>query len=109
MKAYNKLVRDKIPEIINQNGGKCEMKTLDQSRYFSELRAKLKEEINEYLETKNDKEAIEELSDILEVIYSLSEVHGKGFEDIEELRQKKFNERGGFKKKIYLINVEDRK
>jgi len=109
MKVYNKLVRDKIPEIINQNGELCEIKTLDKSRYFSELRVKLKEEFNEYLEAKNDVEAIEELSDVLEVIHSLSEIHGKGFEDVEKVRQKKFNERGGFKKKIYLTNVDDRK
>lgn len=53
MRAYNKLVRDKIPEIINQNGQICEIITLDQSSYYSELRIKLKEELNEYLETEN--------------------------------------------------------
>ncbi|MGN7410192.1 nucleoside triphosphate pyrophosphohydrolase [Sporosarcina sp. SAFN-010] len=109
MRTYNKLVRDKIPEIINQNGEICEIQTLDQSKYYSELRIKLKEELNEYLETKNDEEAIEELSDILEVIYSLSKIHGKGFKDVEEVRQKKFYERGGFEKKLYLMNVGDDK
>ncbi|MEW9674622.1 phosphoribosyl-ATP pyrophosphohydrolase [Lentibacillus sp. L22] len=85
------------------------MKTLEQSKYFSELKKKLKEELNEYLETKNDEEAIEELSDVLEVIHSLSEIHGKGFKDVEEARQKKFNERGGFKEKVYLVAVDDSK
>lgn len=109
MNTYNKLVRDKIPEIIKRNGQLCKSKKLDQAAYYRELRTKFKEELNEYLNTENDQEAMEELSDVLEVIHALSEIHGKGFEDVEEVRQKKFNERGGFNERIYLITVDDNK
>lgn len=107
MNTYNKLVRDKIPEIIRRNGQLCKVKRLDQSEYHSELRKKLKEELNEYLETESNGEAIEELADMLEIIHSLSEIHGRGFKDVEEVRRKKVEERGGFKEKIYLVDVED--
>lgn len=107
MPAYNKLVRDKIPELIERNGETCKVKMLDKSTYFQELKTKLKEEVNEYLQAENDVEAIEELSDVLEIIHSLSTIHGEGFKDIEAARKKKFVERGGFKEKVYLIEVDD--
>ncbi|WP_112182499.1 nucleoside triphosphate pyrophosphohydrolase [Paraliobacillus zengyii] len=107
MKTYNKLVRDKIPDLISRNGQMCKVKKLDQVEYYRELRTKLKEELNEYLETENDEEAIEELSDVLEIIHALSKIHGKEFKDIERIRQKKLEERGGFNEQIYLINVEE--
>lgn len=104
MIIYNKLVRDKIPNIIEQNGETCHFKTLNQVTFTIELQRKLKEEVNEYLESKNGREAMEELADILEVIHSLAETHDKSFEDIEKLRQLKLKERGGFKEKYYLIS-----
>lgn len=107
MREYNKLVRDKIPEIIERKGQRYTTKKLDTSSFIQELKAKFKEEITEYLATENDNDAIEELADILEIIHSLSRVHGGNFNDIEAARQKKFIERGGFTEKIYLINVED--
>lgn len=107
MRTYNKLVRDNIPGIIKQNGQKCIVKKLDQPTYEKELRSKLKEEVNEYLEAENDIEAIEELSDVLEIIHSLAEIHGKNFNDIEMARQKKFNARGGFKEKWYLVEADE--
>ena len=107
MRGYNKLVRDKIPEIIKNNGEKGIFKELDNQEYVQELRQKLLEETEEYMRAKNDTDAIEELSDVLEVIRSLSKTHGKSLQDVEEMRQKKFSERGGFEKKVYLIEVED--
>lgn len=109
MKTYNKLVRDKIPEVIRKNGQTCNIEKLDQTAYTIELKSKLKEELIEYLETEEDEEAIEELSDILEIIHSLSEIHGKKFKDVEEARQKKLNDRGGFNERIYLIDVDESK
>ena len=65
MKIYNKLVRDKIPEIINSDNGVAITRTLHDVEYLNELNKKLQEEVKEYLEADN----IEELADIVEVIY----------------------------------------
>ncbi|MFC7392898.1 phosphoribosyl-ATP pyrophosphohydrolase [Scopulibacillus cellulosilyticus] len=105
MPIYNKLVRDKIPKIIQENGETCKIIKLDPSTYFQKLKVKLKEELNEYLQAENDEDSVKELADILEIIYSLSVIHGKGFEEIEAARQKKLIERGGFKEKIFLIEI----
>lgn len=107
MRTYNKLVRDKIPELIERNGEKCHFKKLDKRVYIKELRKKFLEELNEYLQAKSDTEAIEELSDVLEVMYALSNIHGKCIKDVEEVRQNKFIERGGFDEMVYLMAVED--
>jgi predicted house-cleaning noncanonical NTP pyrophosphatase (MazG superfamily) len=107
MTKYNKLVRDKIPEIIEKKGKKYTTKKLDTSSYIQELKVKFNEELNEYMESENDADSIEELADVLEIIHSLAIIHGKSFNDVEATRQKKFIERGGFTEKIYLIEVED--
>lgn len=107
MPAYHKLVRDKIPEIIERNGETCKVKRLDQSTYLQELKTKLKEEVHEYLQAENDESAVEELSDVLEIIHALSAIHGKGFRAVEAARKKKFTERGGFQEKVYLIEVDN--
>jgi predicted house-cleaning noncanonical NTP pyrophosphatase (MazG superfamily) len=107
MQTYNKLVRDKIPEMIEKNGEKCRFKKLDKQMYIKELREKFLEELNEYLQAKNDVEAIEELSDVLEIIHSLSKIHGKTIQDVEEVRRKKYLERGGFDEMLYLIEVDE--
>jgi predicted house-cleaning noncanonical NTP pyrophosphatase (MazG superfamily) len=65
------------------------------------------EELEEYLHVDNDKYAIEELADLLEIIHALAECHGATIDTVEEVRQKKAEKRGGFKEKIFLIEVED--
>lgn len=107
MQTYNKLVRDKIPEMIERNGEKCKFKKLDKEIYIKELRKKFIEEMNEYLQSKNNIEAIEELGDVLEIIHSLSKIHGKSIEDVEKARQQKLLDRGGFNHMLYLIEVEN--
>ncbi|WP_436371771.1 nucleoside triphosphate pyrophosphohydrolase [Cytobacillus sp. BC1816] len=107
MPAYNKLVRDRIPEIIAETGKNYSTRILDQSEFIQELKKKSIEELDEYLNANNDEEAIEELSDLLEVVHALAETHGASIEKVEELRRHKAKERGGFKEKILLIDVED--
>ncbi|MGG0717045.1 nucleoside triphosphate pyrophosphohydrolase [Robertmurraya massiliosenegalensis] len=107
MPVYNKLVRDKIPEIIKSAGKECRTKELIEFEYIKELKIKLIEEVNEYQEAETDEQAIEELADILEIIHSLTTVHGGDFATLDAIRMKKFNERGGFQKKILLIDVDD--
>ncbi|MCS0653426.1 nucleoside triphosphate pyrophosphohydrolase [Cytobacillus firmus] len=107
MPAYNKLVRDRIPEIIEGTGKRYSSKTLNKSEFIKELRRKSLEELEEYMSAGNNEEALEELADLLEIIHALAETHGASIEKVEELRKQKAEERGGFKEKILLIEVED--
>lgn len=99
---YNKLVRDKIPQIIEDNGGKAEIRILSDVEYGRYLEAKLDEEIGEY---HCDKTA-EELADILEVVYALAASQGISQTQLRKIYEKKHHERGGFDEKILLISSE---
>ncbi|MCS0789943.1 nucleoside triphosphate pyrophosphohydrolase [Cytobacillus firmus] len=107
MPTYNKLVRDRIPEIIAQTGKNYSSRILDQSEYVKELKKKSLEELEEYINANNNDEALEELADLLEVIHSLAEFHGASIEKVEELRKQKAEKRGGFNEKIFLIEVKE--
>ncbi|MCM3093044.1 MULTISPECIES: nucleoside triphosphate pyrophosphohydrolase [unclassified Cytobacillus] len=107
MPTYNKLVRDQIPEIIEKTGKKFSTRILDDNEYIKELKKKGFEELQEYVETNNNEDAIEELADVLEIIHALAEYHGASIEEVEEVRKQKAEKRGGFKEKIFLIEVED--
>lgn len=103
MPIHNKLVRDKILEIIKNNGQKSTHKILNDEDYAKELANKLSEEVEEYKTDKNT----DELADILEVIYALAGLHDCTPEQLEEIRAEKAQKRGGFNEKIFLIEVED--
>ena len=99
--TYNKLVRDKIPEIISATGKIFHTKILSGDEYNKMLDEKLQEELQEYLESKD----VEELADILEVIYAITESKGVSIKDLEKMRNDKARKRGAFKSKILLIDV----
>jgi predicted house-cleaning noncanonical NTP pyrophosphatase (MazG superfamily) len=105
--VYNKLVRDRIPEIIESSKKKFSTRILNEEEYYEELKKKSFEELEEYVNTKNDDDAIEELADVLEIIHALAECHGASIDKVEEVRKQKALKRGGFGEKIYLIEVED--
>lgn len=96
---YNKLVRDRIPEIICQKGGECSTRILSDEEYKDALDKKLGEELAEYL----DSHSPEELADLLEVIYACAARQGLCQADLERIRADKAEKRGGFAKKILLI------
>ena len=102
MKVYNKLVRDKIPEIIEADGKACKTRILSDEEYIASLEAKLNEEVAEYQADKN----LEEMADVLEVLQAICIARGYSLEELEALRAKKANERGGFAGKIFLEYVE---
>lgn len=107
MPKYNKLVRDYIPQIINRQGLAFKIRVLSEEDYEKAVIKKLAEEIEEFREAVTPKNAVEELADILELIHAAAELNGSSFEEVEEVRVKKAEKRGGFKDRILLIEVED--
>lgn len=107
MPKYNKLVRDRIPEILESTGKNFSTRILDNEEYIEELKKKSFEELEEYVKAQTDEEAIEELADILEILHALPKVHGSTIRKVDEIRKSKAEERGGFRGKVFLIEVED--
>lgn len=103
-RIYNKLVRDKIPNIIEEKGETPVIKTLDAIEYKKELEKKLYEEYKEVIEA-NGEEYIEELADMLEVIRTLAKLENKSLDDVILIADKKKEKRGAFDKKIFLEKV----
>ena len=100
--VYNKLVRDKIPEIIESQGQKANIRILDPQEYTHHLEQKLDEEVGEYHKERN----LEELADILEVVYALAEAIGCSREELLTVYEKKHTSRGGFRDRVFLISKE---
>lgn len=103
MKVHNKLVRDKIPQIIEASGKKPVCHILTEEQYLKELDRKLNEEVAEYQADKS----LEEMADVLEVLYAICEARGHSVEQLEVKRAAKAEARGGFKERIYLERVEE--
>ncbi len=95
---YNKLVRDRIIEIIERKGEKASYHTATDEEYRQKLNEKLREEVDEFLESENK----EEMADIFEVITSLLKLSGWSLEEIVSLQKEKCEKRGGFDKRIIL-------
>ena len=103
IKTYNKLVRDLIPDIIEKSGKACRTRILSGDEYLKMLDAKLDEELREYHQDQN----LEELADLLELIRAITVARGYTVEELEKTRAAKAKSRGGFDKKIFLIDVAD--
>jgi predicted house-cleaning noncanonical NTP pyrophosphatase (MazG superfamily) len=102
-KKYDKLIRDKIPEIIEASGSKAVIEVLDNDSYHKYLNIKLAEEFKEYQESGS----IEELADLVEVVYALLDCMGMSREQFEAIRSSKNIDRGAFKKMLLLKEVID--
>ena len=98
---YNKLVRDRIPEIIEFSGKTCTLEILSDDEYLHMIDAKLDEELAEYHKDQN----IEELADLLEVVHAATKARGYSIEQLEAVRAEKAAKRGAFDKKILLKEV----
>lgn len=105
MKLYNKLIRDKIPHIIEAEGKLADCKVLSDDDYKKMLDSKLGEELNEYLSA-NEDEQVAELADLVEVIYGILASKGVSVEEFEKVRLAKLEDRGGFKEKLLLVSIE---
>lgn len=104
-KIYNKLVRDRIPEIIENDGEIPFVRTLNDSEFKRELERKLLEEYNEVLSAGNREERLEELADMLEIITALSLMENSNLETVISIMEEKRKKKGGFSKNIF---TEDR-
>ena len=103
MIEYDKLIRDRIPEIIERSGKKCFVEVMDDETYIDYLDRKLNEELAEYQADKS----LEELADLLEVIYAVAAARGCSVDELESLRKEKAEKRGGFEKRLRLTGVTE--
>ena len=103
IREYHKLVRDEIPRIIAESGKRCEVTVLSPAEYLAMVDRKLREELDEYLESGSP----EELADLLEVIRAAALSRGSSIGQVEEIRARKAAQRGGFEKRICLEKVWD--
>lgn len=101
-KVFNKLVRDKIPDIIKSNGENSITRVLEDEYYRKELYKKLLEETNEVIKSQNVEETLEELADVLEVLKSIAELENKSLNDVIKIAEQKRLKRGGFEERIFL-------
>lgn len=107
MPTYNKLVRDRILEIIENNGKTFTTRILDEKEYIEEISKKIQEELLEYLEVESKEHKVEELADLLELVNALAQYEGVTLEDVENVRKQKAEKRGGFRERIFLVEVHD--
>jgi Uncharacterized conserved protein len=101
---YNKLIRDRIPEIIEKSGKSCIVETLNDEAFFDKLIEKLKEEMSEFIaeaENQDDENAIKELADLEEVILALVKAIGVSRESFERIREAKKLKTEGLKENCY--------
>ena len=101
VKKHYKAIRDNIPELIRSEGRDCSVTTLSDTEFLVEIEKKLSEELTEYLHSKN----IDELADLLEVIYRVAELKGYTKEELEYLRIGKNKKNGGFQKNLFLLEI----
>ena len=102
--TYNKLVRDKIPQNIdNIEGRKATWRVMDNREYMQELNKKLLEESNEFIE----ENSVEELADVMEVIEAIMKAQNIKWEDVRKIQDNKRAKKGSFNDKIYLEYVEE--
>ena len=104
--TYNKLVRDRIPEIIDSEPGrKSQYRILDDDEYLIQLNKKIIEESNEFIE----ENSIEELGDLMEVINAIMKLKGYSMEEVIKVMKAKADKKGAFNEKIYLEYVDEDK
>jgi len=102
-KQYNKLIRDRIPEVLDAAGKEYKLRKLKDKEFLDYLNKKLTEEYNEYLESGQ----VEELADIIEVICAIAEHKKVSVKELEKIRLDKSKKRGTFEKRLLLIEADE--
>lgn len=96
-----KLIRDKIPEILQMEGKTIQIRIMDEAEYQNSLKQKLLEETLESINASSTQELTEELADLFEVIYTLLKTYDISPSEVEKVRLQKREKKGGFEKRIY--------
>ena len=102
---YNKLVRDRIPDIIRQHGHSCDAETMDEEAYRQALRAKLVEEATEVAAAANEHELLTELADVYEVMAALMTTYEITLAAVHTMQEQRRIKRGGFAQRICLLRT----
>lgn len=102
----DKLIRDKLPNLLQKTGVTLNIRNMNQEEYITRLKDKLIEEANELLSAKTEIEMLEELADILEVLEAFCTANGIPFKKAIKAKKKKKFEKGGFDGKVYNSYVE---
>ena len=100
---YNKLIRDRIPEILKYKGVESVTSIASEEKYWELHLAKLLEEVEEFIESEN----VEELADIQEVLKAIQKHKKIPQDDVEKIRAKKSKERGAFNNRIVLHETKE--
>lgn len=108
IKIYNKLIRDKIPEIITASGSIAKVSVLNDIEYRTSLKIKMGEEAKELIEAETIDDVLNELSDVEELIRAIAKNYNLSLGEIEKHRAEKLQKRGGFEKKLFLESVEEK-
>lgn len=102
----DKLIRDKMPEILSSKNIKFSTRQMDDAEFLMRLKNKLVEEAQEVCAAKSDKELLEELADVSEVLITLAQLSGISLDEIEKARIQKRSAKGGFDQRVYNKEVE---
>ncbi|MEZ7890506.1 MAG: nucleoside triphosphate pyrophosphohydrolase [Candidatus Wallbacteria bacterium] len=102
MPVYNKIVRDKIPDIIRNEKRNCNIKILSDKDAVNLLSQKILEEADEFLKEPSK----EEMADIFEILHSIIKKYNWTYDEIEKIRINKANKNGSFDKNIFLIDTD---
>ena len=100
---YNKLIRDRIPEIIEKSGKQAIVQRVEGDQLLELLNKKLFEELEEY----NESGEIEELADLVEVVQAILEYKGIPLDEFDDIRERKKISKGGFKEGFLLLEVKE--
>ena len=106
-KTYNKLIRNKIPEIIKKDNAIPKISILNDGQFTTALKEKLVEKAKELLEAKTHEEILNELSDVLELVESIATNNELTIAEVEKQKLAKKEKRGGFEKKLFLEYVDE--
>ena len=101
-----KLIRDKLPDIMRASGLRVFDRVLDDVEFLAALKTKLGEEAAEAVAAASAEELLGELADVMEVVLALTESEGFTMADLEEARLAKRGERGGFEGRVYNAAIE---